>query len=496
MQTPNALQIWISQLDRRWYAALIGLLLGLVGGSVALLLVVAGPTLTIAAVLGVLVALYILTDVNIALYGAVGTLLLLPFGTFPVDIGLTPTLLDMALGAFVLVYLFEWMTGKRQRLSLTPIHALIALYTMWLILAFMLGLRYGNPTSTIIRQFAEMLLSISMTVVLVDMLRQPQILRRLVLVIMIFIGAQAVLAIFLWALPDVTAESLLVRLSAIGYPNGGVIRYIEANPELGERAIGTWVDPNALGGILAVGAALIAPQIFAQRPVLRYRWVTFGVFGLTVFALFLSSSRASFLALASALFVIAVIRYRRFLPLLGVGGVLLLLLPQTQNYVDRLLQAFQGADLATQMRIGEWTDSLNLIRTYPLTGIGFTGTPTADVYTDVANMYLIMGNQIGVTGVVLFLIAMVGVFAYGWRAWRYAKGDAELDSIHLGYHVALLAALVNAFADLYYFRLDFQSSITWFWLTVSLSLASSHLVLQKYVQSPTIKTTRTDNDYD
>jgi hypothetical protein len=100
MQTPNALQIWISQLDRRWYAALIGLLLGLVGGSVALLLVVAGPTLTIAAVLGVLVALYILTDVNIALYGAVGTLLLLPFGTFPVDIGLTPTLLDMALGAF------------------------------------------------------------------------------------------------------------------------------------------------------------------------------------------------------------------------------------------------------------------------------------------------------------------------------------------------------------------------------------------------------------
>jgi multisubunit Na+/H+ antiporter MnhB subunit len=91
---------------------------------------------------------------------------------------------------------------------------------------------------------------------------------------------------------------------------------------------------------------------------------------------------------------------------------------------------------------------------------------------------------------------MVGVFAYGWRAWRYAKGDAELDSIHLGYHVALLAALVNAFADLYYFRLDFQSSITWFWLTVSLSLASSHLVLQKYVQSPTIKTTSTDNDYD
>lgn len=480
MESPNALQIWVARLDRRLYGVFIGLALGLIAGVVGLMLVILGPTLTFAGVMGLLLGLYVLTDVEVALYGAIGTMVLLPFGTLPVRVGFTPTLLDMALGAFVLVYLFQWMTGRRSNLQLTFVHAFIGLYVMWLIFAFVLGLRYGSPTSTNIRQFAEMLLAISMTVILVDLLRDARALRRLVLVIMVFVGVQSVLAIFLWALPDMTAENLLVRLSVIGYPDGGVIRYIEANPELGERAIGTWVDPNTLGGILAVGAALIAPQIFARRPVLRARRVTVVVFGVTVFALFLSASRASFLALGVGLLVIAIARYRRFLPLLIVGGAASLVLPQVQRYVDRLLQAFQGADLATQMRIGEWTDSLNLIGQYPLTGIGFTGTPSANLYTDVANMYLIMANQIGLTGVVLFLIAMLSVFVYGLRAWQYAKDDEALDSIHLGYHVALLTALVNAVADLYYFRLDFQSAITWFWLTVALALASSRLILQQY----------------
>ena len=59
------------------------------------------------------------------------------------------------------------------------------------------------------------------------------------------------------------------------------------------------------------------------------------------------------------------------------------------------------------------------------------------------------------------------------------KMTPDFAAIHLGYHAALLTALVNAVADLYFFRLDFQSSITWFWLIVALCLASSRLVLEK-----------------
>ena len=72
---------------------------------------------------------------------------------------------------------------------------------------------------------------------------------------------------------------------------------------------------------------------------------------------------------------------------------------------------------------------------------------------------------------------MAGVFAYGFRAWQVARTNPDLDSIHLGYHAALLTVLLNSAADMYFFRIDFQSSIALFWLVVALALASSRLAL-------------------
>ncbi len=478
MPNANAVTIWISRLDRRTYAIALGMSLGIIGAAIGLLIALAGPLLALAAILGLLAGLYVITDARIALYGIVLVVLLLPFGILPVKIAVTPTLLDLALGGFLLVYLCQWMTGRRGGIKLTPVHSLVAVYLMWLILAFALGLRHAGPTSSTLRQFVETILSISLVFILVDLLRDPAMLRRLALVILLGIGAQALLAIALYAAPDTLAEALLVRLSRIGYPAGGVIRYIESNPDLPERAIGTWIDPNALGGVLATAAIMIAPQIASRLPVLRRRWLTLLIFLLVALALLLTASRASFLALLAGLLAIAVARYRRLLPLLLLAALLFLVLPQTQAYLDRLMQAFQGADLATQMRIGEWRDSLNLIGRYPWVGVGFTGTPDIDIYTDVANMYLIMANQIGLTGVLIFLTAMAGVLVYGARAWAVAKSRPEFAAIHLGFHAALIAGLVNAVADLYFFRLDFQSSITWFWLIVALCLASSRLTLE------------------
>jgi hypothetical protein len=466
----------------RHFSVKLGLGLGLIGGGIGLLVAVAGPVLAAGAILGVLAGLFVLSNISLALYGVILVAALLPFGTLPFRIGLTPTFLDLALGAFVLVYAVQWMTGRRSGLRLTPVNLLIAIYALWLLLAFALGLRFASPTSTIARQFAETILSISLTFILVDLLRDSQSLRRLVLIVMLAIGAQAATTLTLYALPDELAERTLIRLSRIGYPDGGVIRYIEDNPEESERAIGTWVDPNALGGILAISAAMIAPQVFARRPVLPQRWLTFGVLGIVVLALILTFSRASMLAFGFAVTFIACFKgYRRYLPLLALGFVLLLILPQTRGYIERFAEAFTGADLATQMRLGEYGDSLELISEFPIAGVGFTGTPRITLYTDVASMYLIMANQIGLVGVGLFALAILGVFAYGWFARQQAPDQPEMESIHLGYHAALVAALINATADLYFFRLDFHASITLFWLAVALALASSRLLLEQPV---------------
>lgn len=471
-------------LSNQSYELKLGLLLGLCGGGIGLLVAVAGPIIAAGAVIGLLAGLFVTSNISLSLYGVILVAALIPFGTLPFRIGLTPTFLDLALGAFVLVYAVQWISGRRSGLRLTPINLLIAVYVLWLLLAFALGLRFASPTSTIARQFAETLLSISLTFVLVDLLRDSQSLRRLMLVIMLAVGAQAATTLTLYALPDELAERTLIRLARIGYPDGGVIRYIEDNPEESERAIGTWVDPNALGGILAISAVMIAPQVFAHRPVLPQRWLTFGLLGLVSLALVLTFSRASMLAFGLGVAFIACFKgYRRYFILILVGVILLLILPQTRGYIERFAEAFTGTDLATQMRLGEYGDALELISEFPITGVGFTGTPRITLYTDVASMYLIMANQIGLVGVGLFGVSIMGVFSYGWIARRQAVLQPEMESIHLGYHAAVLAALINATADLYFFRLDFHASITFFWITVALALASSRLLLEPQTAS-------------
>lgn len=479
--TSNPVSEWFLSLNHRLSAFVIGGVIGLTGAIIGLAVAYLGAIPTAGVMIGLMGGLYILTDVRAALYGTVATMMLLPFGTLPFKIVLTPTLLDMTLGTFVLVYILQWVTGQRHNLRLTWVHGLLLLYTLYLILAFSLGLRWGAPTNNILRQFAETLLAIGMVFILVDITRDTQTLRRLVILVILLVGVQALLSIFLWVLPDAIAERQLVRLARIGYPNGGVIRYVEDNADLAKRAIGTWVDPNVLGGALAILASMITPQIFARKPVIPYRWLTFGIWSLVVVTLILTFSRAALVGFVAGLMLIAAMRYRKLFIVMGLGFVLLLFLPQTQFYIERFISAFGGAnaDPATLMRFGEYSDSIRLIRQYPLFGVGFTGTPTRDLYTSVASMYLIIANQTGLIGLSLFLITMAGVFVHGWHGWQKAQHDPDLDAIALGYHAALLTVLTTSIADMYFYRLDFQAPITLFWLTVALSLASAHLAQTK-----------------
>lgn len=485
MQEANRLQQRIARMDRRTYALLVGLMIGVSAGLIGLLLAVGGPLIAAGALFGLLAALYLLTDLSAALYGMVLIVAVVPFAAFPFKVGFTPTFLDAGMAAFLLVYAAQWMTGKRRGFRLTPIHGLVAIYMGWLIFSFLLGLNWARPTSADLRQFAEMLLSISLVFILGDVLRDTRALRRFALVLLLALTAQSVISLTLYAMPDDTAERTLVRLARFGYPDGGVIRYIEDNPDLDERAIGTWVDPNALGGFLTVLGVFMAPQIFARQPILRQRWLLIGLLGLAAIAVVLTYSRASLLAAGLGLAFIGLHRgYRRFLLLLALAALAIFVLPQTQGVVERLLEAFTGSDLATQMRIGEYGDAFELIQRYPIAGVGFTGTPSIDLYTDVASMYLIMANQIGLVGVGLFALTMGGVLVYGRRMWPAASEITGQRALHLGAHTALLAALVSATADHYFFRTDFHASNTLFWLVVTAALVSSRLASEKRALAP------------
>lgn len=460
-----------------WRAVTLGLLLGLLAGGLGLGVVLVGPVYVFAALFGVLVGLYILTDIEVSFYAILVVIGLIPFGTLPFKIGLTPTLLDVTLGAFLLVYVFQWMTGRRRLFQMTPVHVLFAAFGLVLVFSFIMGLRHAPLTPNVLRQFAEILLSIATALVLTDVIRDEETLRRVLMMVMLISGVTALLGIFLYVLPDVTAESILVRLARFGYPNGGVIRYVEDNPYLAERAIGVWVDPNAYGGVLAILGALIAPQMFAARPLGGRRSLIAAILGVLLIAMLLTFSRGALASFAAALTFIAVMRYRKLLWVMTVVGLLILLLPVTQSYVIRFVEGIQGADLATQMRFGEIRDSLTLIGRYPFFGVGFSGTPTRDIYLGVANLYLTMASNTGLIGLGAFLTSIAGFFVYGMRAWRRLGRPARFESIWLGTYAGVVAALAAGVFDHYFFKLEFQASGTLFWLVIGLALAVSRFWL-------------------
>jgi O-antigen ligase len=452
----------------------LGLLIGLtavVGGSI---LAFGGPIVAVAFLLAALAALIVLRDIEIGFWAVIAVVTLLPFATLPFDIGLTPTFLDMALGAVLAVWIVNLVTGRQRTITLAPVTLPLLIFIIFALFAFIFGLNNGPLTPTLLRKFAELLVSLGFVLIIIDYCKTWLRLERLVKVLLLAGAAASAIAIGLWLLPDDTANSVLNILPRLGYPGGWVIRYIEENPALSERAIGTSVDPNVLGGLLLMIGALAGPQLVAKRPLFP-RGINLFIISLIMVALILTFSRSAMFGLAAGLAFVAAVRYRRLLPYMLGAAMLLLLLPMAQGYVGRFIEGFQGQDLATQMRFGEYKDALTLIQRYPIVGVGFAGTPDIDIYLGVANVYLTIAQVMGLLGLVAFSAVMITVFSYAFLNRRWFEAHPRQDAIWLGLHAALVGALVAGVFDHYLFNLEFHHAVTAFWIILGLATATTHL---------------------
>lgn len=455
-------------------ALLAGLLVAILSGLYALGLGV-----------GLIVLALILRDIEMGFAATVGVITLLPFAAVPLNIGFKPTFLDLAVAALFGVWLLERATGKLPRFVTTPLTLPVLVFLALTLASFIAGLGNAPLNQTVARHFAEIVLSVLLFFLITDSVRDEARLTRITRVIIIGGTLAALIAIGLYLLPDQTAMDLLSRLRVFGYPEGpGVLRYIRDDPTLPQRATGTAIDPNALGGLLIMTLTLTAPQLLARRPILKRRWIVLALAAMGL-ALLLSFSRGSFVGAGAALVVLGVMRYRRLLLIGAVALALILVLPQTQGYVThffdglQVLSDAQASDLSTQMRVGEYSDAIKLIERYPLFGVGFTGTPDIDTYLKVANLYLLMAGEMGLIGLASFLVVMAVLFVGAWRVrptWtRGGEDRSGLEAIWWGFHMALVGGLIGGLFDHYFFNLDFHHSVTLFWLFVGLAAVSTRL---------------------
>lgn len=438
-------------------AAASGILIGRTSAVVGVILII-----------GAVLAGVILVSDEATLLALVATVTLLPFATLPVKIGLSPTFLDV----LCLVLLVRWL-GRRVNpqyppVQPTPLNGLLWIWLGIALVALLAAVGRTPLTADTMHYFAKVVLATLVFFFVVDAVRTRAHLRHLYLAFCCGGAGAAAIGVLLYLLRPATSTRLLNLLSILSYPTGpDVLRY-RVDFNLAERAISTSVDPNVLGGLLMLSIVLTLSQLVARKPFLRRRWWALLLVPMLP-CLLMTYSRSSWVGLFAAFVFMGVWRYRR---LLVVGIILLALfaqLPVSQRFSRQLISGLEAKDQAAAMRLGEASDALRLITTYPAFGVGFGGSPDLNLYVGVSNIYLQMAEEVGIAGLVIFL-ALIAVF-FLWLLYRLPRiHDPPGADIVFGLIAATVAMVVAGMLDRYFF--SFQSDIALMWWLLGMGAAA------------------------
>lgn len=233
------------------------------------------------------------------------------------------------------------------------------------------------------------------------------------------------------------------------------------------RLFSTWLDPNLLGGFLAVVLAVFLglKKSTGDRhsALTRLAFVVFGVALLA--ALLLTKSRSSLMALAAAAAASLIVArpWRRLVAACSLGALGLVLVP---GFGARL-GALSAADPTAQLRVESWRQAIEHAQTFPLFGVGYNAYAFEQLAA--GNIRTVrIHSRAGADNSLLTLLATTGfwgasilgtlVAASLWTLVRRARARSALATPAL---LALFALLAHA---------QFVHSLVYVHLAVPLAL--------------------------
>jgi hypothetical protein len=461
-------------LDRADRTALIGA--GAAALAIGVLAAATSPLVPVAGLVGLatLALIWWRPFVGIGLFVAI--VAVLPFGVIPVPLaGAQLTFVDAVL-ITTFVGVLARVVFSRTSLPVGTPGVAVMMFVLVALAAFVSGATVSAITPELVRRTGKLLVSVLFFLIAGSLLTNPDRLAKLTSWLMGAGALQGAIAAGLMALPPLTQLTLLTRLQGIGYPTADVLRYVPgANNAYTTqlRAIGTSVDPNVLGGTLMLALMLIVVQWASPRPVLRKSVLALLALP-TAAGVLLSLSRASWTGLAVGLLLIGAPRYRRILVLALVSGLATLVSPPGQAFITRFVSGFSRADPATAFRFGEYTNALTLLGRYPLLGIGFGASPDIDVTAGVSSVYLLVGEQTGLLGLSVYLVALATAWLIGVRQLQVV-GDERLEGMRVAFLAAFTGALVTGLLDHYFANQTFPHAVALFWLYAAALVSASRL---------------------
>jgi len=231
--------------------------------------------------------------------------------------------------------------------------------------------------------------------------------------------------------------------------------YSSYSEDLRNSADGANMGYAGVNGIAAFDAQaaifLIALAAFEKRQLLKYSYWALAVF--TICCLAYSLSRGGYLALLGGWLFMGIVRYRFLLVLLAIfllTWTVWLPTAVTERVTMTYNTEDQSFDPSAETRLTLWDDALAVFSTSPLMGTGFNTYAymhRVRDYEDTHNYYLKVLVEMGILGLLFFVVVIARLFWVGFKLYRTAK-DPLYRAIGLGLAGWLACAFIaNCFGD-------------------------------------------------
>ncbi|MBU4452895.1 O-antigen ligase family protein [Patescibacteria group bacterium] len=252
------------------------------------------------------------------------------------------------------------------------------------------------------------------------------------------------------------------------------------------RATSVFDYPNALGLFLAPivtfniiklalspfqrGRGLAVPKLQSSEGRRGSSWISILTIILGLIAIILSQTEAALVAIPVAVIItllISKISKKKKLVLLILSVLLVLfslLVPTVREKL--LLQDYSG-----QVRLSQWSETLELAKDHPFFGAGLNGYPTAlgpyhnstlyEIFQYPHNIFLNIWSELGILGLIaLFWFAYLIIKRLVSPPFKGGVGGGRYYSAQLTIFSALLTIFIHGLVDVPYFKNDL-SILTW-----------------------------------
>lgn len=394
----------------------------------------------------------------------IGELIRLPFGTE------TYVLVS---DIFIPIYLIIWLIAKllaKTGFPRSSISTPLLIFTGIGILSLAQALFFLKPTEVAISSLylARFIQYALLAIVTLDIIKTELAVKKI-------LGALACSAtlIALAGFVQLAVYPDLVKLEEYGW-----------DPHI-NRLVSTWLDPNFVGGLMAfMISILLGISLYTKKT--SHKVGLFIINLILATALLLTYSRSAYLALATGIIVIGILKSRKMLLICMLTFFIAIAFsPRAEQRLTDLKSSInsfvfntaENPDATARLRLKSWQQTLELIQTRPLLGSGYNTLPYIkhnEGFIKDTQVHSASGSDsslltilatTGIFGLIPFLIIYWRILKTAFTNWRNQKITPYLQGFNLGMLAATLCLLVHS---LFVNSLLFPQILIFLWICVGL----------------------------